>query len=172
MFKIVASFLVLSGAIGYAYRLYFDHLERIEELKKMEYYMGIMENEIQYSKADVCEICRVMILRTEGIYQEFFRKLYEEMKYNGGSSFVDLWKQHSELIREIKTLRERDIILFQEYPPPVAFLDGGMQEKDSVRKREALRQYREQEEEQLQKNQKLYLTMGVMSGLFFVVLFF
>lgn len=170
MFKMVAAILVLGGAIGYAYRLYLDHLERVEQLKKMEYCMGIMENEIQYSKSDACEICRVMATRLDGVYGAFFGKLYEDMKNNDGSTFAVLWKQHSQLLREIKTLRQRDLVLFQEYPPNIAFLDGGMQERDSARKREVLAQYIKEEQEQLQNNQKLYLTMGVMSGLFFVIL--
>lgn len=170
MFKLMAAICVLSGAIGYAYRLYLDHLERVEQLKKMEYCMSVMENEIRYSKSDACEICRVMAIRMEGIYREFFGKLYEDMKENQGNSFADLWKLHSKIIGGIKILGEKDLVFFREYPPPVSFLDGQMQERDSARKREALTQYRIQEEEILQKNQKLYLTMGIMSGLFFVIL--
>ncbi len=172
MFKLIAAIFVLGGAVGYAYRLYLDHLERVEQLKKMEYCMSVMENEIQYSKSDACEICRIMATRMEmeGSYGKFFKKLYEDMKKNNGNSFADLWKQHSQIISEIKTLREKDLLFFREYPPPVSFLDGQMQERDSARKREALQQYRQQEEETLQKNQKLYLTMGIMSGLFFVIL--
>ncbi len=171
MFDLIATLLILVGSTGYGCRLYLDHLDRIKQLKIMEQTMILMENELHYARADSLELCKSLSERLKGEFQKFFQHLYLYMKEQGGISFAQAWKVHEKDIEQISSLTKKDIEFFMNYPPTTAFLDYEMQERDSQMKREMLSNLIGQEEEKLQKNGKVYVSLGVMSGLFFVLLF-
>lgn len=170
MYKLIGMACILAGTAGFSLGLYGEHLERIRQLKRMEESMHQMESEISYGKADFCELCHLMSMRAKGVYEEFFRALYLDMKINEGVTFSDLWHKHSNTIGQIKVLRKSDIELFATYPPETGYLDGDMQIEEIKRKRRELSSYIAREEEKLRNNQKLYLTMGFMGGVFLVIL--
>ncbi len=101
---------------------------------------------------------------------------YVQFVYYGESANIKEWvsldstKIYEKDIACISSLRKKDIAFYMDYPPTTAFLDYEMQEKDSMRKRETLHKIIEEENEKIKKNGKVYVSIGAMSGLFFILL--
>lgn len=174
MLKLISTLLVISGTFGMGL-VYKNRLKlRIAALEEMERMFAILESEIQYHKGTLDEICRNTVGKMKAPFDAFLEGIIERVQLNNGRSFQGIW---TEAMKEWKShpleyLKEEDYLLldwmngsetmFQDESMLIQYLEL---QKEKVRnKREALQAERSAKE-------KLYISVGIMSGVMLSILF-
>lgn len=172
MIRIIGFLAIMIGTTGCGVSIVAEKQRELRECKDWIYVLSVIENEMAFQKSTLPEICLRISKHTTLDERKcaFFYKVYEKMNEKTGDSFGTVWrtefqKHHLNKLcflpiqEELTTLGEK---LF--------FEDVSMQQnviKEAVKKLEYYFQKKQKENE---KDNKLTLCMGVMSGVLITVM--
>lgn len=170
MIKVAGSCLILfsSTAIGFwcSGRLR-DRLEELEYIRKL---LLMLRGEIRYSHATLSEAFQAIGKRMKPPYGAFLLRTAEAMDSMEGQTLSQLWETG---IREELT----DSALKKEDKERLIWLGSQLGYLDTQMQLSTIELYLEQIQEELQsaaesvkRNGRLYQTLGVMAGIFLVIL--
>jgi len=165
MQKLIAGILLVIGTSGIGYFYYLEMKTRISNLKQMKEIMVLIENEISYSKASLPNLCRTLERKVNGYYQKFFQRINQESKNLQRYSFLEVWVQSCEELRVELGAKNSDILMLQEFLGNQNYNNVEMQIKSLEFRRKELETCIEELEITLNNSKKMYLSLGVMSGL-------
>lgn len=164
MQKLIGSILVISACSAMGYWKCYDmklHLEELEELKKI---FIMLQNELRYTKAPFAEVFQRVGNKVNGTYKEWLLNFSERLKNRGNGTFYELWRRsildflyESMLSKEeLEGLVEMgsNIDCFETWGLYLEHLDNSIQ---STR-------------EEIMSKKKVYQSMGVMGGIFLVII--
>lgn len=137
----------------------------------MKYVMELIQNDIRYGKISFPDICRRMAAKTEEPYRSIFEKLEERLEEKTGESFLALWCECAELIRQISCLKRTDVECFMQFPTKTGYQNSGMQERDMEMKITELQTSIDNLQKSIDRNAKVYLCVSVLGGLLCCLLF-
>lgn len=136
------------------------HLKELEELKKM---FTILKGELQYTRAPFSEMFFKISKKTEGIYKEWLIHLSEDLEKRKMGTLQEAWKTTI-----LKYLNESRLTVEEK--------EELRQIGNSLGYPETIELYLEQLEvsiqstrEELKAKKKLYQSMGIMCGIFLVI---
>lgn len=164
MQKLIGSIMIILActAIGFEKsQEMLRHLKELEELKKV---MTLIRSEMQYTKVPFAEIFQKISKKTEGIYADWLTELAAELEKRGKGTFQEMWRN---------TIKEK----FQESTLSKKELDELCHIGASLGYLETIDLYLEQldytiqnTKEETTSKKKLYQSMGVMGGVFLVII--
>ena len=136
------------------------HLKELEELKKI---FTLIQSELQYTRAPFTEIFLKISKKTERMHQKWLSHLAKELEKCEGGTLQDVWQVSiCECLQESKLTKEE--------------LEDLKQVGKNLGYMETLDLYQEQLElsiqktrEELKNKKKLYQSMGIMTGIFLVI---
>lgn len=169
MYKIVASLLIMIGTSGLGYSIYTQKKRRLGTLKEMLSCMEMMKNEISYKKAGFPEICKCIASRCNEPFSTFFDEVVRRIIENNGNRFIDCWRE-ARIKLESGCLSNEDIVFFLDFLPEAGFDNIEMQVIQLDMAMEEHRTNLSELSKALTKDRKLYLSMGIMAGLFGCIL--
>ena len=136
------------------------HLKELEELKKM---FTILKGELQYTRAPFSEMFLKISKKIEGIYKEWLIHLSEDLEKRKMGTLQEAWKTTI-----LKYLNESRLTVEEK--------EELRQIGNSLGYPETIELYLEQLEvsiqstrEELKTKKKLYQSMGIMCGIFLVI---
>ena len=136
------------------------HLKELEELKKM---FTILKGELQYTRAPFSEMFFKISKKIEGIYKEWLIHLSEDLEKRKMGTLQEAWKTTI-----LKYLNESRLTVEEK--------EELRQIGNSLGYPETIELYLEQLEvsiqstrEELNTKKKLYQSMGIMCGIFLVI---
>ena len=164
MLKWVGGFLILAACTGIGVAKSNElkqHQDELEELKKL---ISLLKSELQYTKAPFAELFEKIGKKMQSPYQEWLLHLSKQLKERQVGSFWEMWCNSIE--KDLKEAKLKDV---------------EKEELKSVGKNleyiENLELYMEQLEfhityirENYRSKRKLYRSMGIMGGIFLVIL--
>jgi len=136
------------------------HLKQQEELKRL---FMIIHNELKVTKATLSEIFLKASKKTETPYKEWLNKLAKQLEICGAGTFMELWKNSIQISLGKTTLRKDEIYELEQVGLGIQYID-------------TLELYLNQLDfsiqntrEELKAKKKLYQSMGIMCGIFLVI---
>lgn len=144
--------------------------ERIEELEMMKKLLMLLRGEIRYNHATLTESFQIIAERMENIYGMFLLRVSEELMAMDGQTLAQIWERNvRECFRESAMSREdKDRLL--SLGGQLGYLDIEMQLNTIELYLEQLQEEISHAQEASKRNGKLYQTMGVIAGIFVVLL--
>lgn len=164
MLKLLGSILILSACIGIGFgksRELQCHLEQLEEIKKLFY---LLRSELHYTRAPFAEVFETISKKTKTPYKEWLLELCNRLKQKESGSFWDIWT--TSIVEDLinSGLKEDEINELQSLGKNLEYT-------------ESLDLYLEQLEyhikhtrENYRSKRKLCQSMGIMGGIFLVIL--
>ncbi len=162
--KIVGSAAILIACTGLGFEKTQQmklHIRQLEELKRI---IVLFRSELYYTKVPFAELFRKVSIQTEGPFQNWLLDLANNLEKHQSESFLEAWIHSIEMNLKNSFLKKFEI-------------DSLLQLGTSLNQIESLDLYLEQldlfiqrarEEEHSQK--KLYQSMGVLGGIFLVII--
>ena len=168
--KIIGACFLLPGCTGlglwYAGN-YRRHLEMAEQLRKM---LFLLKGQILYANAPLEEAFRKVGEKSQGHLSDFFRAVADRIEMQEGEVFYDIWKEEVGRIRPEVPLDKKDrqeLLAFGEH---LGYLDRDMQERTILLYLEQLDLVIEDGRAHQKEKSRLYTSLGIMGGLFLVII--
>ncbi len=163
MQKVIGSIMVIAvcTALGFEKSRELQmHLKELEELKRL---FMIIHSELKVTKATMYEIFLKVSKKTETPYKEWLKELANQLEECGAGTFVELWKSSIQIYLGETTLRKDEIYELEQVGLGIQYVD-------------TLEFYLNQLDfsiqntrEELKTKKKLYQSMGIMCGIFLVI---
>ena len=123
----------------------------------------IIHSELKVTKATMYEIFLKVSKKTETPYKEWLKELANQLEECGAGTFVELWKSSIQIYLGETTLRKDEIYELEQVGLGIQYVD-------------TLEFYLNQLDfsiqntrEELKTKKKLYQSMGIMCGIFLVI---
>ena len=144
--------------------------KRIDQLKLLIRIASFLEGEISFAKTTLPEALRSVGGRLASPFSEFLRDLASRLETGPGKSFGELLRQSAAAHLEGTELCREDLEDFYGAAADLGYLDGKMQVH-------ILETYRMEQERkvlrltgELPAKQKLFQSLGILGGIFLVIL--
>lgn len=170
MQKLVGSVLILAASTGIGFLKGMDMQKYLKELQDLRQVFLMLRSEIRYTKAPLAEAFLHISRRIEGVYGKWLVSLAGRMEEKSGGMFQDIWKESVENALGKTHLKETDLEQLSLFGRNIGYLDGEMQMGTIDLYLEQLQVEIEQMRDGLAVKKKLCNCLGVMGGIFLVVL--
>lgn len=170
MQKIVGVILVLmaSGGIGVAKGL--DLQKYLKELEQLKQVFWMLRREIQYTKAPFSEAFSRIGRRTGGVFGEWMLFLARQLEGRAGLTFFQLWTDSIDCCLEKSKLKKKDRELLKETGMQMGYLDEKMQIGTIDLYLEQLELVIQRTRAETETKRRLCNCLGVMGGIFLVII--
>lgn len=170
MFKITGAILLLAGTMGAGMSMYLDKRRRLYHIRYMQRIFTLLAGEIAYAKSTMEEACLAVSAKVESPYRELLEKIYAGLTDGNGYSFTDVWSRAvSEHLTSLP-LKKTELAMVEKFADYTGYMDIELQKRFIMYETEDLEKLAVQAEEELTRQGKLYITFGVMSGLFLIII--
>ena len=170
MIKIIGCMLVIigCGAIGF-----FEAEKMKKRLLEMQYikrYVLFMKGEIRYGNKTLPETFLQLEKRANGVWKDFFGRTGKKLWNTSNGTLSYVWEEEVENSLSSSLLREAEKKEWKELGENLGYLDQEMQINLLEIYEQHLGESIEKEKEKMSTQTKLYQVLGVMSGIFLVII--
>lgn len=164
--KIIGVILTISSsaAIG----LYFSEevKNRTEELKELKKIILSLRGDIRYALTPLPEAIDSIAMRHEGKFNQFLKRIADELMASGGITFQEIWKKSIDEELKITSLNKKDKAYLGQLGENLGYLDKEMQINTIDLYISQLEGEIEETNETMKEKTHLYNCLGVMLGIF------
>lgn len=170
MLRIAGAICIVFGCtgLGLFYRKRFR--DALWHLRSMQQILEMFMSEIRYGKATLPECCRQVGSRVENPYKDALLSIHREAEKQNGSSFYDIWRACMEETLKEAPVTKQEKEIFIEFCSCSNHTDNQMQIRTLEQYRDMLVNYIKCREDNLDKQGRLAMGLGVMSGLLIAVI--
>lgn len=170
VFKIIGGALVIAASSGLGFWMagqWKEHLKAVEQLRKMIF---LLKGEIIYANAPLEEAFHHVGKRAEGALGQMFMEVAVRIGNQNGEPFYTMWKDEIDKLGKNACLSEKDKQELMGLGEHLGYLDLEMQERNILLYLEQLDMSVDYLREHQREKSRLYASLGVMGGLFLVIL--
>ena len=169
MVQIVGVLLILGATLYFG--AYFAEKERyrLRELEALEQAGLMIQGQISYLAMPLPELFESIGQKTQGELREIFLEAAERMQERAGESAEAIWTEVWKKRIKATFLIERDLEAVLAFGKTLGYADREQQAGSMILFQRYLQETRTQGKKRLEKNGRLYYSMGVLSGLLLVV---
>jgi stage III sporulation protein AB len=170
MLKILGSIIIIAGAtvIGFTYSSIF--LQRVKQLRDMQYALNMMETEIAYTATPLIEVLFSVGEKSSNIIKKIFVGMAETLRSKKKNSvyeaFIDTYTQ----LKGDIYLDKEEIGVISAFMQSLGGSDIEGQKKNINITIKKLEGFEKRAEEIRTKNEKLYRYLGVSFGVLIVII--
>lgn len=168
--KLTGLVLIVAGTSGYGGRLAADYRRRLQRLEQLRQMIFLLKGQILYANAPLKEAFEAVGERSAGELSELFLRTAARIGEQRGETFYELWQEEVEAMRAETALTEDDRRSLKAMGEHLGYLDREMQERNLLLFLEGLDRTLEELRLHKQERCRLYISLGVMAGLFLAVL--
>lgn len=168
--KLTGCAMILCGASGCGLWMSGRYKERLKLLEQLRQMVFLLKGQILYANAPLAEAFEAVGRRTEGCLSELFLQAAERIRAQPEESFAQLWAGIVADIGSEEPLAKADRQSLAAMGEHLGFLDREMQERNLLLYLEQLDLTIQELREHRQERCRLYSSLGVMGGLFLVIL--
>lgn len=164
MLKVIGSIFIITACSGIGFSKSHEmkhHLDDLEELKKIFY---LLKSELQYTRAPFAEVFEKIAMKTKEPYEKWLLNLREQLSKKSGNSFWEIWCTSITEDLQKSRLKEEDLEELKQVGKNLEYI-------------ESIDLYIEQMEykmknvrETYKSKRKLCQSLGIMGGIFLVIL--
>lgn len=170
MLKILGSLCIIVSTILWGAAAARQLGKNYEHMRMLEQLLNRLRNEIRYSRSSLREVFAKIGLDFDGPFQQWMHQMNQRMQQKEGESFSAIWKETVEKCLSDCGIPERDRERLLEIGRQLgdADLDGQIRAIELYL--EELKHSMEDMRTELKSKEKLCHCLGVMSGIFIVIL--
>lgn len=161
--------LIVLATTVFAYSLIAKEKYRLEDLKEVEKGILILQNQVRYIGSPLGEILYATGLQMKGMAGDIFCDIGSDMTKRLGESGQEIWErvwQEKGIYTYLSPVDLNEIITFGKH---ISFLERNSKENGGDLLLFSIRDTQAEIKGKLQQNQKMYYSLGVLSGLLLVV---
>jgi len=169
--KLLGAILVMTASCGIGFLCAGEITKRKKELEEQYTLMRLILGDIRYMRATLPEAINKAIIRHQGSYAEFLRTTADMLAEAPGISLSDIWKRAVGKSLQQSSLNESDKQMLKSFGESLSVAD-----RENVML--CFEQYISELKEEINDISrvagtkiKLYRSLGVLAGVFIVVLF-
>ena len=170
MLKIIGSFLIIICAGGFGFAFSNDYKTRLNELNDIKKIMIMLKGEIRFAKIPLGEAFSNISKRIDDKYYIFLENISDRLKKLNGESFYKIWEEEIDLNLTKLKLNSQDIINLKHFGENMGYLDNEMQIHSIDLYIEELEYEISKMTEQMATNTKVFKCLGIMAGMFVVIM--
>lgn len=163
--------LVVFGCTALGMEMSSDRKKRIRDIRELQKILDLLEGEIGYAHASLPESFRQVSGRVKPPFSGFLAHMAEHMEAFLGDTLKEIFRQHVRDELEQTALQKDDLEDLIRFGEQLGYLDVKMQLTAIAFYREQLAQSCEQAQELYRNQSKLFRCLGIMGGLFLVIIF-
>lgn len=168
--KIVGGIFVVIASSGLGFWMasqWKEHLKAVEQLRKMIF---LLKGEILYANSPLEEAFYHVGKKAAGVLGDFFLDVSTRLENQHGEPFYTMWKEEIDKLGKNAFLSAQDKQELMGFGEHLGYLDCEMQERTILLYLEQLDLTINYLREHQREKSRLYTSMGVMGGLFLVIL--
>jgi len=142
---------------------------RLKDLEEIERGILLMKNQISYLGTPLTELLEQISWKTEGITGLAFQEISRQMEERRGDSAEEIWEGTWLKIGKKSYLTAVDLEELVSFGRTLGFIEKEQREGSMDMLLHYLREKQEGIKKRLEKNGRLYYSMGVLSGLLLVI---
>jgi len=170
MLKLMGSMLVLLCSVGLGMAGAGELKAHCMELRLLKQAIYMLRGEVKYAKSTLPEAFGMLAVRVGPPFAGFFGNLEQELAWQQGRSFRDLWDEEIERSLGKSTLRREELEKLKRLGEGLGYLDLEMQLATIELYLEQLEEDISKAGQELHTKQKLYRSLGMAAGVFLVIL--
>lgn len=169
MIQAIGSLLIISATtlVGFAFAA--KEKYRLKELEEIERGILLMKNQISYLGTPLAELLEQISWKTEGVTGQAFQTIAGRMEERQGDSAEEIWESVWFEVGKKSYLTAVDLEELIAFGRTLGFLEKEQQEGSMDMLLYYLREKEERIKKRLEKNGRLYYSIGVLSGLLLVI---
>lgn len=171
MIKLSGAVLLFFACAGLGFLQSRRYQGRVTQLEEILRIVGFLKGEISFAVSTLPEAMKRISEKTEEPFSDFLQSLSEKMKKYSGENFSHILESQINVYLKDSFLEKEDLDAFLGAMGNLGYLDKKMQihileqyEKELEEKTRGLRV-------QLPEKMKLYRSLGIMAGLFLILVF-
>ncbi len=168
--KIIGICLILCSSTAIGFECSSRLKERIGELESIRKLLLMLRGEIKYSHSTLSEAFYTIGKRLKSSYGVFLLKAAEEMDSMEGQTLAQIWENCVNGELKESALKKEDKEKLIHLGSQLGYLDTEMQISTIELYLEQVQEEIKNATENFKRNGKLYRTLGVMAGIFLVIL--
>lgn len=170
LMKILGCIMVIGASSGIGFFFSNEMRCRLEDLKELKKMVGLLRGDIRYANTPLPEALGAITRRHNGSFNNFFKNVSTRLCELSGQTFAQIWQEG--VVKELidTSLSKKDKLLLTQFGDNLGYLDKEMQMN-------VIDLYISQLEEEIKEMTKtlkeksyLYNSLGVMAGIFIVVI--
>ncbi|MGL5434079.1 MAG: stage III sporulation protein AB [Lachnospiraceae bacterium] len=168
--KIAGCLLIVSGSTGLGVWISQWYQKRLENLEHLRQMIILLKGQILYANAPLEEAFDTIGRRTEGFLADLFLDVSKRIQTQEGESFCSLWQEEVGQLSAEAAFSKKDRQALSDMGEHLGFMDRDMQERNLLLYLEQLDLDIQKLREQKQERGRLYISLGVMGGLFLSII--
>ena len=170
MIRLIGVFLLIGSCIGIGLWTGKKEQMRMQQLVELIRSMDYLKGEISFARTTLPEAMEHLSGRLLFPFDQLFLGLGQDLKKYPGSGFGEIFRQAIEREKGKWELLPEDVENFYQACCNLGYLDKEMQIHILERYSKELEKNVEQLREEMPKKMKLYRNLGVLGGIFFVII--
>ena len=163
-YKLLGYMLIILAGTGFGYSKSLEMKRHLQELEEIRHLFGLFRGELKYTQGTFGEIFERIGDKTDGKFKEWLKTLSKMLNEKTGESFACVWEKSIDVKLRESHLKEKDLEELKRIGKNLASL-------------ESVDLYIEQLGYDIQNKREMYKTkgklcksMGIMGGIFVVIL--
>ncbi len=158
---------ISSAMIGF--RCSFDIKKRIDMLSMIAYILGEFADKACFSREPLPEIVGSTVSKVDGIYKEWLERLLELLNRGNSYNFAGAWNESLEIFKN-NGLQENEVNILKEFGIRIVNLNEDRLEEILDKYIKLLEGYIGELKAEYKVKSKLYQSLGVLMGLFIIII--
>ena len=172
MIKLLGCVMVLCASTGMGILAGEKKKARRKQLKELLLHLKVMYGEIEYGRTALPEVLEIVASRNQGDITDFFKMVAKELSKMQGEGFHTVWKRCMEAELSATSLEKKDRLWLEGLGENLGFLDQKMQLATITHYMMSLETAIEEAENEVKDKVKIYKLLGVLGGIFVVIVMF
>lgn len=168
--KVIGVICVISGCVGTGLSMSRSYVRRYRQLEMLRQMTVLLKGEIRFACAELPEAFEHVARRIDPPFSDFLKDLSGELRSMEGKPFHVLWKKHVEGSLGHSCLTKDDLEALIRMGGQLGFLDREMQLAAIDLYLDELDISMKSFGQTISQKQRLSLSLGILSGLFLVIL--
>lgn len=162
--------LILLGSSGIGFRMAGELEERIRMLRGLQQALQLLRGELRCGRQTLTESLRNVSGHVEAPFADFFGQTGEELARRSGSSAEEIWRDNLSRYADILSMRPAERQALERLGSVLGYLDMEAQLEALEECLSQLRLAEEEARQQASGSRKLYRYLGMLGGMFLVIL--
>lgn len=168
--KVIGVILVLCGSSGLGWYMADrgrQHIQLLEELRKK---LMLLKGEIVYGNSPLGEACARVAAKSEGEFSSFFDAVSKRIEAQRGEPLYEIWKEETGKLDRNLPLSAEDKQQLEQFGEHLGYLNTEMQERTILLYLEQLEESITYLKEHQREKSRLYTSLGILGGVFLVII--
>lgn len=169
MFKIIGFLCIMIGSIGWGETKIREEKDRVWHLRELIRIIRRIQDEIQYGKHTLPEICLILSGYSDTWYGPSFRQIYEELGQRNGTGLETIWSRQMEQCFRHVPLQEEEKDILRRLPDHLGMQEETLQAMSIGQSMDMLVRKCRQAEEAYEGKARVIRSVSILTGLLLTI---